>query len=267
MRTEYAWLPADDRATVTKPGQIGVAFSGHRGLVYETGGRTVTADHPPGAIVVSGPQAVTWLRVAEHTEALEIYPDPELVAGMARDRSSRPATVALEIGVPDGTVLAVGSMLRRAHATGLTDVAAGTLAHRLVDHLLDRYAGLRDRDRGARAGRLGAGAVDRVTELVETGLHDVLRLEDLAAAARLSPYHFHRAFRASSGMPPHAFVTARRMDRARLLLCTSGRTVDEVAVAVGFRNLSHFRRVFRRHHGLAPSAFRPAARSEQQERT
>jgi AraC family transcriptional regulator len=259
MRTEYAWLAPHDDPTVTRPGQIGVAFTAHRGLVYESGGRTVEADHPPGAAVVSGAAPVTWLRVGEHTEALEIYPDPHLLATVAAARSPRPTAVAPAIGCPDGTVLAVGSTLRRAHSTGLTDVAASSLAHRLVDHLLDRYAGLRDPDRGARSGRLQTGAVDRVTDLVEARLDQVLTLDDLAAAVRLSPYHFHRSFRASTGMAPHAFVTARRMDRARLLLWTSGRTVDEVATDVGFRNLSHFRRVFRRHHGLPPSAFRPLA--------
>lgn len=257
MRTEYAWLPPHDHATVTKPGQVGVAFSAHHGVVYESAGRTVVADHPPGVAVVTGAAPVTWLRVREHTEALEIYPDPALVTTAADARSTRPSDILPEIGRPDGTVLAIGSTLRRAHVTGLTDVAASTLACRLVEHLFDRYAGLREPAR-ARAGRLDTRAVDLVTDLVEARLHEVLSLDDLAVAVRLSPYHFHRSFRASTGMAPHAFVTARRMDRARLLLWTSGRTVDEVATAVGFHNRSHFRRVFRRHHGLPPSAFRPA---------
>jgi AraC family transcriptional regulator len=147
-------------------------------------------------------------------------------------------------------------VLRRAHVTGgtLSDVAASTLAHRLAGHLLHRYAGARET---GRAGGLRSAAVDRVTELVEARLPEVLTLDDLATVARLSPYHFNRAFRASTGLAPYAFVTARRMDRARLLLGTTGRTVEEVAAAVGFTNLSHFRRTFRRHHGVAPSAARP----------
>ena len=186
MRTEYAWLPPHDHATVTKPGQVVPS---------------------PGCL----PRA----------------PPPPL---------PRPA------------------------------VAASTLACRLVDHLFDRYAGLREPAR-ARAGRLDTRAVDLVTDLVEARLHEVLSLDDLAVAVRLSPYHFHRSFRASTGMAPHAFVTARRMDRARLLLWTSGRTVDEVATAVGFHNRSHFRRVFRRHHGLPPSASaRPVPRPSRQDR-
>jgi AraC family transcriptional regulator len=260
--TEHAWLPSHDRPTTTRPLQVGVAFTGHRGLVYETGGRTTRADHAPGAAIVSGADAVTWLRVAEPVEALEMYPDRPLLVATAATRSSRPVEVAPRIGVADGTVLAIGTLLRRGHATGLTDVAASTLAHRLVDHLLDRYAGLPSRDR---AGRLDAAAVDRVTGFVDARLGAALVLDDLAAVARLSPFHFHRCFRATTGLAPHAFVTARRMDRARLLVSTTARPVEEIAAAVGFTNLSHFRRVFRRHHGTVPSGLRP--RETAQDRT
>ena len=65
-----------------------------------------------------------------------------------------------------------------------------------------------------------------------------------------------RAFARTTGLPPHRFVTSRRMDRARLLLWNSDRPVDDVARAVGFSNLSHFRRVFRDFHGVAPRALR-----------
>ena len=256
LRTEYAWLPVHGRPTTTGRQQIGIAFSQHRRLVYETAGRTVQADHAPGVTIVTGAAPVTWLRVHEPVEALEMYPDPALVAEVAAGRSG-PGDVRPSIGDQDGTVLAIGSALRRAHTTGLTDVAASTLAHRLVDHLLDRYAGLPEPDRRARAGRLDAATVDRVAQLVEARLADPLDLTALAAVAQLSPYHFHRCFRLTTGLAPHAFVTARRMDRARLLVSATTRPIDEIANSVGFSNLSHFRRVFRNHHGWPPSALRP----------
>jgi AraC family transcriptional regulator len=256
LRSEYAWLTPGDRVTVTGAGQIGIAFTGHRDLVYATGGRSHRVDHPPGATIVSGSDPIAWLRVREPTEALEIYPDPALVAATAHAWSSRPVQVDQRLGHRDGVVLGIASVLRRAHVAGaaVSDVAAGELAHRLAGHLLQRYAGVRAPRAGA--GRLDAATVDRITDLVEARLDGTLTLDELAAVARLSPFHFSRAFRASTGLAPYAFVTARRMNRARLLICTSGHTVEQVAALVGYANISHFRRTFRRHHGLAPSRLR-----------
>lgn len=250
MRSEYAWLPAHAEPTETGPYQVGVAFSGHARLPWESGGRSVVGDIRPGSAVVTGGDGVTWLRVVEPTEALEIYPDPGLLRALAG------GPVAVErpvVGAADGVVLGIGSVLRRAHATDtyLGDVAASTLAHRLAAHLLTRYAGV---PVPAGPGLLDARSVDRVAAYVDSALAGPVTLDRLAGVAALSPYHFARAFKAATGLTPHEFVTARRVDRARRLLRSE--PVEAVAGAVGFSNLSHFRRVFRRHTGLPPSAYR-----------
>lgn len=251
MTSEYAWVTPHagpvEEPTTTRPHQVGVAFSGHRDLVYESGGRSARADIRPGSAILSGPAPIRWLRVREVTEAVEIYPEPALLADAA-------AAVRQQIGRGDGTVLAIASVLRGAHlgVADVSDVGASTLAHRLAAHVLARYAGVR----AARPGLLDPGTVDRVTDLIEARLHGPLSLDDLAAEARLSPYHFARSFALTTGSPPHRFVTSRRMDRARHLLWGTDRPVDQVAESVGFANLSHFRRTFRRFHGVPPSALR-----------
>lgn len=256
LRSEYACLPPHDGETVTRPGQIGIAFTGHHRLVYDTGAGSRTGDIRPGSTVVSGAATIRWLRVRETTEALEIYPDPAFVAAVADRTASRPVHIEPVVGRPDATVLGIGSILRRVHAGGsdLSDVAACTLAHLLVTHLLERYAGIRP----ARPdpGRLSAAVTDSVAALIDARLGTKLTLDELAAVARLSPYHFARAFKRTTGLAPHAFVTSRRMDRARNLLRTSAQPVDTIAGMVGIANLSHFRRLFRRHHGVPPSALR-----------
>jgi len=104
--------------------------------------------------------------------------------------------------------------------------------------------------------------VDRVAEYVDAELATELTLNRLAAVAMLSPYHFARAFKATTGLPPHQFVTARRMDRAKSLLLDQRHAVPEVAYAVGLSNIGHFRRVFRRHLGLNPGELRRTARMD-----
>ncbi|RIQ13738.1 AraC family transcriptional regulator [Jiangella rhizosphaerae] len=130
------------------------------------------------------------------------------------------------------------------------------LAHRLAEHVVGHYAGIAPRRR-APAGRLHRVLLDRVADVVEARLGDPLTVDDLAAAAALSPFHFARAFKASTGLAPHEYVTSRRMERAKSLLLTSRLSVPEVAYAVGLSNVSHFRRMFRRHTGFLPSDLRP----------
>src|SRR2546429_3206373 len=123
MRSEYSWIPAGESAGRTEPNQVGVSFSEHRAAVYESDGRTVQADIAAGAVFVTGDEPITWMRVGETTEALEIFPDPELL----------PPELEPASATRDGTVLAISSVLRRVHAAGsdLADIEASTLAHRL----------------------------------------------------------------------------------------------------------------------------------------
>jgi AraC-like DNA-binding protein len=81
-------------------------------------------------------------------------------------------------------------------------------------------------------------------------------LATLARVASVSPFHLARAFRAEVGIPPHAYLVERRLDRAAALLGSGDGTVTQVAMAVGFRSPAHFAKRFRRRFGTSPSAFR-----------
>lgn len=254
MRSEYAWLPPHDEPTVTRPHQIGVSFSAHRRLEYESGGRSVRADVPAGAVFVTGEDGITWGRVAGTTEALEIYPDPALVRRVAPEARR----VENALCVRDGVVFGMAALVKRAHVAGwnLSDVEASTLAHRLVAHLARTYAGGAARGLRAPVGGLDRRTVDRVTEFVDADLGATITLDAMAAAAALSPFHFARAFKTTTGLAPHRFVTARRLEAAKAAVLTSDASVVRVAHAVGFSNVSHFRRLFRREFGVTPGELR-----------
>lgn len=261
MRSEYSWLPPHGGATVTAANQIGVSFSEHRSVVIERSGRTSEIDVPAGAAFVTGQEPLVWTRVREVTDALEIYPDLALLAGQAATLP-RKGSIEVELtpasAARDAVVLGIAAVLKRAHVTGggLTDVAASTLAHRLAWHVLTAYSGVRVSEKDSPTGLLRRRSIDRVADLIDAELSGTLTLGRLASAASLSPYHFARAFKASTGMAPHQFVTMRRVERAKVLLTTTGNSVTRVAYMVGFSNISHFRRVFRTHTGLMPGDLR-----------
>jgi AraC-like DNA-binding protein len=83
-----------------------------------------------------------------------------------------------------------------------------------------------------------------------------LELDDLAAAAGFSRYHFAREFRVAFGETPRAYLSRRRVERAKDLLAHANLTVTEVCMVVGFASLGSFSRRFRELVGCSPSEFR-----------
>jgi AraC-like DNA-binding protein len=79
-------------------------------------------------------------------------------------------------------------------------------------------------------------------------------LAEMAATARLSPYHFLRLFRRAMGETPHAYLTRVRLDHAKRVLAGGG-SVTEACFDVGFSSVGSFSALFARHVGLAPSAY------------
>ena len=259
MRSEYAWIPAGGGPTRTRPNQVGVSFSAHQGAVYETASRTVEADIAGGSVFVTGPAPIAWLRVTETTEAVEVYPDAELLRALAGEVPE----LAPAAGARDGSILAICSVLKQAHTAGamLSDIAASTLAHRLAGHLLTYYSDARYQPERP-PGHLDRRIVDQVTEYVDAELSGTLTLDRLGRAVALSPFHFAHAFKATTGLSPHQFVMARRMHRATLLLTGSAMPVSQVAAAVGLSNVSYFRRLFHRTMGVLPGELRETARTD-----
>lgn len=84
-------------------------------------------------------------------------------------------------------------------------------------------------------------------------------LEELARLAGLSPFHFLRVFRAAIGLTPHQHLLRTRLRAAAANLVRSDMPVTEVALAVGFEDLSNFTRSFRAEYRLSPLQYRRAS--------
>ena len=104
--------------------------------------------------------------------------------------------------------------------------------------------------------RLPAWRVRCVTEHIEQNLDKPLPLTELAVVVHMSPFHFARLFRRSTGEPPHRFVIRQRIARASEFLTRPDLTIAEISRRVGFRTASHFTTVFRRVSGVTPSGYR-----------
>jgi AraC-like DNA-binding protein len=96
----------------------------------------------------------------------------------------------------------------------------------------------------------------RICEYIESHLDEKISLDGLASMAGLSAYHFARAFRQSTGMPPHGYLLQRRLERVKEMIRDSKLPLSEIALATGFSDQSHLARHFRRFTGMSPSLAR-----------
>lgn len=83
-----------------------------------------------------------------------------------------------------------------------------------------------------------------------------LSIADMAKEAGLSRFHFCRIFRKYTGMSPKKFLCRLRLERAKILLRDSERTVSDVAADVGFEDISNFIRYFKKYTGYTPTVYK-----------
>ena len=133
-----------------------------------------------------------------------------------------------------------------------------SLASELLDHALLSQVGMRS---GLQLkGGLAAYQRRQLVDMIEQQLAEPLNIGQLAAHCALSPYHFARMFRQSFGVPPHQYLLARRLARARDLLRNSALGLGDIALACGFASASHFANRFKQTLGGTPGEYRAAFR-------
>jgi AraC-like DNA-binding protein len=102
-------------------------------------------------------------------------------------------------------------------------------------------------------------ALRRARDLIDRDYAQPLDLDSMAREAGYSRFHFARAFADAYGEPPRAYLTRRRIERAKTLLRTANLSVTEICLLVGFESLGSFSSRFRAMVGQSPTAYRAAA--------
>jgi AraC family transcriptional regulator len=134
-----------------------------------------------------------------------------------------------------------------------------SLAAVLAAHVARHHAAAAD-PKSTPCGGLAPHKLQRVRGFVAEHLSETIRVEQLAAAAHLSAFHFARMFKQSTGHTPHLYILLQRIGHARQLLAGTDTPLVDVATQVGFHTQGHFTGVFHRYTGLTPRAFRLHAR-------
>ncbi len=230
---------------------LGIITDGAEAFNY----RGVTHVAGPGQVVCVNPGELHDGQPArEEFSYRMLYPSVDMVAAVASDLIDRPTPAPMvEQAVIDDPDLA--GRLVKLHC--LTEAGEGRLAvetalTEAIGLLISRHAALQRPVR--RPGRESA-PVARARAAIEAHPERDVGLDELAAVAGLSRYHLLRAFRREVGVTPHAFVTGRRVARAKQLLADE-EPLSGIALACGFYDQSHFTRTFKAWTGVTPGQYR-----------
>lgn len=145
-----------------------------------------------------------------------------------------------------------------------SEAAQGDDAARLfVDAAVVMLAHALAREAGSPEPRIMAGLaawqLRRVAQYLQDHLAENVPLAQLAASVGLSSGHFARAFKQATGMPPHQYQVALRIERAKAMLRSTALSVTEIAQGVGYGSPQALARIFAREVGMTPSAWRREA--------
>jgi AraC family transcriptional regulator len=173
--------------------------------------------------------------------------------GVRRVGSLRTNTV----GIQDPTMLGLAQSILPAlqEPASAPALFLDSIALAFHAHVMYTYGGLLGAESSVRTG-LAPWQLRRADEFIEAHLDGDPSIADLARECRLSASHFARAFRQATGMPPHQWLTKRRVERAKKLVLEGSRDLAQIALDCGFVDQSHLTRVFARHEGHSPGKWR-----------
>jgi AraC family transcriptional regulator len=175
-------------------------------------------------------------------EIMRIWKDLEANAGplVSLDEKSSPINSASEI------------VLSFVHKSGTSEYDASRMAYQLAMELAALFITPTD----ARASSSYRTSLDKAIEFSIKNLKSPIGVDEMAAAAGYSRYHFSRIFSESEGMSPKEYLQNLRIRKALDLLQSSRDSVKEIAAVCGFVDVNYFCRAFRKIVGLSPGGFR-----------
>jgi AraC family transcriptional regulator len=189
----------------------------------------------------------------EGDRCLSFQFDAQLFDRLAHDAGASRATFDRQTLPP---LRALAPLTARARAAMASSDALEEIAVELAGVVAGIAARVRRPPSAASQHHARIARVLRLLESDSTGPHS---LASLARGAGLSPYHFLRTFKRVTGVTPHQWLLRARLREAARRLSATREPVTDIALDVGFEDLSNFMRTFRTEFGVSPRRYRLAA--------
>jgi len=188
-----------------------------------------------------------------------LYLDEAWIRGIVGEMGALDASVLTQLP-PEFAPRKIHSRLTRVNACLFSDASNEDKEAALLVFAGDLFGSPSLRSKAVP--RPGLDRLNDVQELIAMRCAETLTLDELAAVAGLSRYHFVRAFSRSFGMTPHAWQLDQRIQRARGLL-DQGMGLADTALQLGFADQSHFQRAFKQRVAATPGEYRNGQRNGQ----
>ncbi len=235
---------------------IGIHTGGSRSIRTRLDGEWSPFGSQPGDLAVIPPGTPTAYLPRGEVEFLSVHIEPERLRKIAGEELSGSPSLPFRFAFRDpfigACVQALGNEMLEPRERGslfvdsVTDALALHVVRSPAPNALAAW----------RTSALPRHVLARVCERIEESLETGVSLDDLAREAGASRFHFARAFRDATGLPPHRYLTQRRIERAKELLLGTERSLVEIGLVCGFGSQSHFTARFRELVGVTPKQFR-----------
>ena len=98
--------------------------------------------------------------------------------------------------------------------------------------------------------------IEKAIRYIKENAGDNITVQQLADITCLSPDYFSKIFKKNMGIGPLEYINTRRLQRVKLLLLTTDKSIDQIGREVGFGSTSYFLRVFKKYEGVTPRTYR-----------
>ncbi len=241
---------------------VSIAFAPHDRTIWSVdGGSSQATPVIPGSVLIHSNRNFVWHYREKESLWLYIELEPQVLTRIAQESGlSNDLELEYRVLFGDPTILHLAQLLKAevVKSSVAEEIYIESIRNLLGVHLIRNYSSIRrsQTKQLAKTASLSILQVKQLQDFIEDNLDQKISIVQLASLVHLSQFHFARAFKEAVGTTPHRYLVQRRIDRAKILLTVTRLSIQEIAIRVGYVNLSHFTAQFRKYVGATPAAYR-----------
>lgn len=188
-------------------------------------------------------------------EMIGINFEPAFIEQIADELIGKNVEIIAQWAAQDPLIQQLGIDLRREFQQSPRVLYVESVIQVLANHLIRHYCTSQIAIADATS-KLSTEKLQKTIDYIHARLEQDITLSELADVVQMSQYRFARAFKQSTGIPPHQYLLLQRIERAKKLLTLTQLQIADISYQLGFASQSHFAATFRRFTKVTPKVYR-----------